>query len=476
MLLVDPQDLTRQIDLNIGTQFGRKIVDFAYSRADHTGYFGGWGSGKTVAGVVFLAACVETSPPNSAHVAIFPTYSMLKQWLIEAALPILGGSVLRYDGGSNTLLMRDGKRIVCMSGHEPTKIQATNASSVYMDEAHLMSEGVWHHAIARARKKGSKIRVGLTSLPKLGWLSDKFNGKNDASYRAMHVRTEDNPYVDAGYVERLKRGCPKRMWPAYLEGQFVATGGVVYPEFERNRHIIPWPATAGARRPVIGLGTDISMRRPHVIWFERVPVGTLMPGGWLTDREVSVAVDEIYPDGEYRAWTIERLAEAIKRRSRETGYIPSEVIIDPAGLQRGLHASGPGVNQSTVTMLQEALQIPIGYRTGERVRVGIQHVQLALDPSVGHSYLFFSDKLLEPKDDELTLYTQRSRSVIPSLEAYSYEEDRRGRLADEPFHDDLASHACDALRYWVRHSYAMDLGRIQSLGSKDEIVKRRYAC
>jgi hypothetical protein len=445
-------------------------LDFAYSDAFATGYFGGWGANKSVSGILFCAASAAMSPEGSRGVVIIPNFPMMNIWLQEVFQPMLHRVIVRHEVKNRTFVLPGGRRIIYMSGHDPLSVQATNASWVYMDEAHLMKRAIWSHAVARARKIDSRLRVGLTSLPKMGWLSDTFSGRNDTQYRAMHARTQDNPYVSPKYVDNLKASCPKRMWPAYLEGRFCATGGNVYAEFDREQHVIDWPETERQfkGRPEVGLALDPSARRPHVLWVQRVPAGFSMPGGWRTETEVSVVVDEIYPSGDYQSWPIERLCMAVKARTRETGWAFSEAVTDPAGLARGVNATGCGVNVSTISQLEQFLECGIGYRTGERVKIGVQHVQLALSPSVGHPRLFISRHLARTRTggvlDSMALCPadQSQRSLIGALESYSYPDDSRGKLIDEPFHDDMASHACDAIRYWMRYFYPIErLGAVQ---------------
>ncbi len=442
----------------------RYQLDFALSPAYATLMAGGWGSGKSFAGLLFCAWSSWSSPPGSVGIAIQPNFPMMEEWLQEQLLPAFERITIHHDIKRRFLVLPGRRKLYYKSAHDPRKVQISNASWVYLDEPHLMKREIWTHAVARARKKGARLRIGLTSLPKIGWLSEYFAGKNDGEYRCMHAKTAWNRHVSETYVRNLKRACPRRMWPAYLEGQFVPTGGTVYPEFDPKVHVIPWRfsesvqmADGSHSRPQVNLVMDPSTRRPHVLWAQRVPKGARMPGGWETKREVTVFSDEIYPDGQYRGVIYRRLCNWVKRREPAGYGRPwpfGEAVVDPAAGQRDMSATQ--VNESGITQLERYLGVPILYRTGERIKIGIQHVQLALDPAEGHPFIFFADSMRNPPDDDLTPEQQRQRSVLNAVPGYSYKDEKDGRLSEEPYHDDVFSHACDDVRYHTRFYYPED--------------------
>ena len=442
----------------------RYQLDFMLSPSYATLMSGGWGSGKTVAGLGFIAWAAWSSPERSIGVVVHPTYSMLSEWMRTQFLPAFSDLIVQHHVTDRYVVLPGERVIYYRSAHDPQQIQATNASWLYLDEPHLMGRAIWVHVVARVRRKNRRLRIGLTSLPRIGWLSEHFDGQADLEYRCIHAKTADNRHVDEDYVARLKRACPRRMWPAYLEGQFVATGGQVWPEFDPKVHVIPWKfgqrvqlAKGPHLEPVINLTMDPSARRPHVSWVQRVPPGALMPGGWRTKREVSIFGDEIYPDGQYRHVIIRRLCSMINKRgpTEYERWPYREAVTDPSAGAREQTASA--VNETGITQLQKYLGVPILYLTGERVKVGVQHVSLALDPAEGHPFLFFAERLRKQPDCEETPELGRARSLLRAVPAYSYQDERRdGRLPDEPYHDDQYSHACDDVRYHVRQYHPED--------------------
>lgn len=332
----------------------------------------------------------------------------------------------------------------------------SNLSYVYLDEPHLMSETLFLNAQARAREAGSQLRIGLASLPKIGWLSREFQGRNGEHRRVIHASTEQNKFNHPDYIANMKRACPARMQACYLQGQFIPDGDAVYPEFNRDIHVIPWKYTPEIRNAKdqwtsteIGYVFDWSPRRPHVLWCQHVPPPVKMPGGWITNKEITVVVDEIYPDGKYTGGvpTVKlcHMAKSRKPRSSSRNYPCMWAVCDPAG--KAVQSTS---GESDIIQAERILGVNMLYLFGQRIRIGIQHVKLALEPLEGHPTLFFSDDLIkyavEPKE----------RSVIRSMEGYSYAAQKGSILDDDPDHDDIFSHACDDIRYHQTYFFAED--------------------
>jgi len=129
-------------------------------------------------------------------------------------------------------------------------------------------------------------------------------------------------------------------------------------------------------------------------------------------------------------------------------------VVDPAGKAREA-TSG----ESEVIQAKRHLGVPILFRHGERIRVGVQHVQLALDPMQGHPFLFFADTLRGNPDPTMgtgVADENASRSVLKAIEGYSYPDAAHGKAPDNPHDDDNYSHAADALRYHIRYYYPED--------------------
>lgn len=460
--LLDPADTTKRLEfqrLPDAPQF-----EFLTSSSFATLLAGAWGSGKSTAGLGFLLMSAMQNPRGTSGMAIQPTFQLMNEWLETILLPAFAPLIRHHDIGRRVIYLPGTRRLIYRSGNHPERLQLSNLSYLYIDEPHLMSELVFLNAVARARDiRTVSLRIGLTSLPKIGWLSRQFKDTDDAERRIIHVRTDQNKYLHPDYLRNLRRACPARMERCYLGGQFVPAGGSVYGyEFGGGeRHVIPWNfepwiRMANGRQvvPDCGVSIDWSPRRPHVLFWQRIPAGVLMPGGWITSTEVSICVDEIYPIGEYRAITVRHLCDMIRRRCPQDSDRPYPIkwaVVDPAGTAVEATSGDSEINQA-----EKFLGIPILYQTGRRVKAGVQHVQLALEPVEGHATLLFSKSLVDNVVDPV------ERSVISSVAGYSYPEATHGKAPDEPIHDDVFSHACDAVRYYIDYYHPVDRPSVEA--------------
>jgi hypothetical protein len=454
--LLNPKDPAQRL------QFQREPdtpqLEFAASPAFATLACGGWGSGKTTGGLGFLFLSAMLNPKGTTGMAIQPTHQLMNEWLETELLPSFRPLIRHQDIGRRVIHLPGGRRLLYRSGHKPERLQLSNLSYLYLDEPHLMSEKIFLNAIARARdSRAAHLRIGLTSLPKIGWLSRQFKSdEENPHHRVMHIATDQNKHLHPDYITNLRRACPARMERCYLGGQFVPGGGSVYGyEFgSGERHVIDWGFQPWVRMrgnqvvPDCGVSIDWASRRPHVLFWQRIPAGVKTPMGWTTEKEISICIDELYPPGEYRAITVRHLCNLILSKcppGSDRPYPLRWAVVDPAG--KAIEATS---GTSEINQAQKFLGFPVLYQTGRRIKIGIQHVQLALEPIIGRPTLFFAKHLVDNVADPV------ERSVISSMAGYSYPESADGKAPDEPVHDDTFSHACDCVRYYVDYFHPVD--------------------
>ena len=433
--------------------------DFATSQALATLLSGGWGSGKSYAGLLFCAISAMRSPPGSIGVAAQPTFPMMREWLQTQLLPAFRDIMVHHSAQDRCIYLPGRRQLYYRSAHIPQNIQMTNATWFYLDEPHIMKPDVWKHVVARIRKKiknpkgESPLRIGMTSLPRMGWLSDEFDhpenhGEGNAKRRIMYAETAWNKHLDDGYSDNIKSVTPRRMWPAYLGGRFCAVGGTMHPEFDPRVHIIPWyhrpvvDMEDGSRAAaVVEYAIDWGSRNPHVLFIQRVPKGAMHPDGWAFLQDVDIVIDEIYPDGSEVGVTTKRLCIEAKNRAEARGYRMSLCVADVAG-----EAVQSTSGETDAVIARKYLGVPV---VGLPVpkRSSSQLVSTVLDPAPIHPQLYFSRGLLESPYDRNP--KRRMRAIIHAIQALTSKKDANGRPTDEAEKDNVTDHSTDAMRYWV---------------------------
>lgn len=398
---------------------------------------GGWGSGKSVALATFILVSAYHNPPGTAGIVVLPTDRLLRQFIDVIMKPMAGPLFLSENKKDGVIRLVGDRTLYTITGHVPERIEGYTACYAGIDEPGLMSSLVFAKLAARTRDpKATWRRIGITGVPVWGWLKEEFDGKHNRQRYIIHCGTQDNTYLtDEGRASIIDQ-CPAYMRQSYVHGHFSPPGGIVYPSFG-ERNIIPWTWSRYFETVVI---FDWSPRTPHVLFGQILPQGTehsalegAAPRGKLNRTSV-VIYDEIILGGPDTVITTPALCRHVKAKGYPLGF----AIGDPAG--RAVEATSGKSNMQTVI---RELQIPFKPvpKAMRDVRVGIEHVNLALEPMTGHPTLLVSESLAQK---------QSPRSVVPAFRGYSYPQQKDGKpLSDEPDKDGVTDHAMDCVRYLV---------------------------
>jgi len=419
---------------------------FAMTRADVTYLAGGWGSGKSIAGLAFCAISAAANP-GCTGLVVLPTHKLMREFVNTMIRPAMRDMIVGESKQDSAIHLLGGGRIVYLSGHTIERLEMYNAAWAYVDEAGLLKRDVLPRAMARLRDNRARlVRLGLSGTPHWGWLKDEFDGQDSKERRIIHAKTMDNPHNEPTYYDRMLAQCPARMREAYLNGHFVAPGGGVYSEFDLEKHVTPYDYRTDC--PVVA-AIDWSPRTPHVLFLQLLPAGArvtpmgpplelLQPGHQYAAAAV---VDELVLDGAIMAVTTQKLGQEIRAR----GYPLMEFVCDPAG--RSVEASS---GRDQVRIMRELLGVYSRFRLdapGRLIANGVDMVRCMLEPEVDHiPRLYISQEVAERAatlPDHL-----RARSVVNALPGYSYSPIKDGKAVDlDPVKDGVTDHAADCIRY-----------------------------
>ena len=425
--LRDPRDLDRPYRPR------QHQWDFATCPAAETFLAGGWGSGKSLALSQFLAISAFRNPPETEGAVVLPTGKLLRNFIDGIIRPTWGPIVIDENKNDGILYLQGGRKLRYISGHVPQRIEAYTLCYAGVDEPGLMSSLVREKINARTRDpRATWLRKGYTGVPVWGWLRDVFDGQHTRKRYIMHCSTFDNDTLTDEGRESILSGCPAYKRQAYIYGHFVPTGSLVYQVFSENpeRNLIDWEYSKYHETIAI---IDPGARMPHVLLAQVLPEGAELPGVGKLLRRAAVVFDEIIVGGPDMVVTTPQLCKYIRAK----GYPLVRAIADRAS--RGVEATS-GTN--TYKQLRKELGIPIQTppESMRSVRVGVEHVNLALAPMVGHPTLFFARHLADKRD---------ARSAIPAMRAYAYSTSEGKPVSDEPVKDGITDHAMDCIRYLV---------------------------
>ena len=276
---------------------------------------GGVGGGKSVAGCAEGLRFSLLWPGNRGYVGRHEAEALRRTTLM---------TLLARIGEIEDLT---GEKLIAKNGHNQTKkeIHLVNGSVIlyggigdqealdriksleigwfFIDEASETNKPNIDMLKARLRWKlpdGSYPKFfGLfASNPEPGWVKDEFvtpqlRGKPREDHIFVQSLLKDNPYLPPGYIDDLRRDNPPNWVKRYIEGDWGATEGQIWPEFEFNVHVFPNALYPHVEIPKPKLGSV-----PIVFALDHGQVNpTCLLEGWIDQDENCFISDEYYDSG-----------------------------------------------------------------------------------------------------------------------------------------------------------------------------------
>lgn len=304
-------------------------------------------------------------------------------------------------GGTSTIGFKS-----CEAGRE--KFQGASLDFVWFDEE--PPRDIYEECRMRVMDKCGHVFGTMTPLKGLTWVYDEIylNSHGSDEVWCEFMEWADNPYLSPAEVETMSETLPSDSLDNRRYGRFVASGGLVYPEFDPTLHVIE-PFT------------------PPVEWQDKLSID---PGlnnplscHWYCrdfDGNVYVVAEhyEAKRDVAYHAERIRRISEGLNWQSGRFGGISA--LMDSAANQRTLNG------QKSVAELFAAEGIDVNTRVNKDVYTGINKVKAMLKPLRGKPKLYIFSSCV---------------NMIREIKGYFWGEN------DSPIKKD--DHAMDELRYYV---------------------------
>lgn len=216
-------------------------ADFASSKARFPAFVGGFGSGKTHAGIMRTLSLKSQIKEDVAY--YLPTYDLIRTIAYPRFSEMLDKFGVKYflNKAEAVIYTPDyGGVIRFRSMDNPERIVGYETAHSVLDELDTLSteraRDIWNKVIARNRKQSALGNtVSVTTTPEgFKFVYETWQKNKRDDYVIYKAKTRDNPYLPVGYVESLEQIYPTNLLSAYLEGEFVnLTAGSVYPTFDR---------------------------------------------------------------------------------------------------------------------------------------------------------------------------------------------------------------------------------------------------
>lgn len=194
-------------------------------------------------------------------------------------------------------------------------IQGRTLAGVLLDEVALQPRSFVEQALARCSVTGSRFWFNCNPGPPSHWFYQEWI-KQTERHKALHLHflLEDNPALDPEIVERYKNTYAGVFYRRYILGEWCVADGLVYPMFDKSKHIATEQHSGG-------------------VYYISIDYGTLNPtamGLWQLRNGKAVMLKEYYYDGrkQKRQKTDEEYADDLEAFAE--GYQIERVIVDPS--------------------------------------------------------------------------------------------------------------------------------------------------
>lgn len=361
---------------------------FVEDRARYPAAIGGIGSGKTFVGAAKVLSRISR---EELGLVMAPTYKMLRdatQRTLFGMFRMYGVSFEFTKGENHVRIPQTGHEILFRSLDDPDNLRGPNVAYSWVDEAAYITGEAWRIVKGRTRV-GDQQQAWITGTPKgRNWIWEEWVRDGDERHTMYRFRTDENPTLDADFVQSL--GYEGRFAEQELGGEFVSFDGLVYPQFDRSKHVVEIDCTGW--RTVQGV--DVGARNPTVVLTIRI----------AGDGRVHVE-REFYQ----RGMGSKSILAAIEGEADETD--PEAIFIDPSAAAYIDDLQGDGY---------PAVKAVNDVQTGIQQVTSAFGVGLTVDPSCIHT--------------------------IAEFESYQYPEESKSKTtSDNPIKQN--DHCMDGLRY-----------------------------
>ncbi|MDR0856252.1 MAG: terminase family protein [Clostridiales bacterium] len=362
---------------------------------------------KEVSGwVVSLSREVSRDVAQSKLLQYLPPESIEDVVMVEGSKARFGRGVIDYilvrsaGGGVSRIAFKS-----CDQGRE--KFQGMSLDFVWFDEE--PPKDVYDECRMRVLDRCGLVFGTMTPLKGRTFLYDDvyLNRKNDGELWSITMEWADNPYLDAGELERYRRSMSAEELSVREHGKFTAYAGLVYPEFDVDVHVVQPFSVPESWQSWISI--DPGLNNP------------LSCHWYAEDGEGNVyVVAEHYEAGRdlaHHAREIDRISGLVGWHRRKDGKL--EALIDSAATARTLNGE-----RSVAELLGEH-GIAVNAKVVKDVPAGIQRVK----------------RYLQPQSERRLYVFAACRHMISEFLGYVWDAGDVPKKRDD--------HAMDELRYYL---------------------------
>ncbi|MBR1555897.1 MAG: PBSX family phage terminase large subunit [Oscillospiraceae bacterium] len=205
-------------------------------------------SGKTLSMSLGFICWAMANFRNTAFAICGKTITSVERNLIRPLYDVLqdsGFHVKQFQSKHYLDITAVGKtnRFYLFGGKDESSasmIQGMTLGGVLFDEVVLMPRSFVEQATARCSVPNAKLWFNCNPENPYHWFYQEWILKKEQKHALyLHFTMDDNPSLSEPVKERYRRMYAGVFYDRFILGKWAVSEGVVYPMFDKNRHVIP---------------------------------------------------------------------------------------------------------------------------------------------------------------------------------------------------------------------------------------------
>lgn len=274
-------------------------------------------SGKTWISLVLWGFWIATMPSDKLYLMVGKSLTTLKRNCLVLLEELFGTSNFTFSTSAKEAYLF-GRRILLEGANDArseSKIRGLTLQGAYCDELTLFPKDFFVMLLSRLRVPGAKLIATTNPDSPEHWLKKEYIDRMaELDMLTMRFLLDDNTTLDRQYVESVKKEYTGVFYNRFILGEWAIAEGLIYPQFDREKHIE-------------------QRDNPQGEWYISVDYGTLnafSAGLWCYDGTTAYRAAEYYYSGRETRKQLTN-AQYLQRIQQLAGSHKIEcVIVDPS--------------------------------------------------------------------------------------------------------------------------------------------------
>lgn len=196
-------------------------------------------SGKTWISLILWAMWVASQPKNESFLMAAKTLTALERNNLNLLSTLVGADNFKFSIASKkaTLFGRTVYLEGASDSRSESKIRGLTLKGAYLDELTLFDEDFFVMLLSRLSEPDAKLFATTNPDSPNHWLMTNYiqrASEENLDFLRLKFLIDDNPYLAKDYIKSLKAEYTGVFYERFINGDWVAAEGVIYPEFANN--------------------------------------------------------------------------------------------------------------------------------------------------------------------------------------------------------------------------------------------------